>query len=349
MARTREEMERIRDRGLDLFHGALLRAFDLGCRPHGGAMWSDIRADFLKAAQYFAEAQTPGLPGGLTSNIRLQALALLEAASIGIDQGPDRDVDLSLQTAAESKRLFEVLGDRIGMAAAEVALCVNSRAVAGFDIGFELGAVLDAGALVIPIARVQEALLARKGDVQRYAGRYGHVFPERDALALTIYHTAVGYDPWRRVFERGQREPLPHFELEIAAILVAYLVGVATAVTSEVIKDLIKGRNATKAASDAFVTRAELDQKLRYLLDGYNLRDYHLRRPDEMDLTMFKAIWSALGHEQAVLSEEQRRIEQRFRQASCNPTLSKSGTDVFESARTAVQGVLFPDDPKAGA
>jgi hypothetical protein len=337
-------MERIRDSGLELFHAAMMRAFDLGCQPHGGAMWCGIQTDFLKAARYFEEAQTPGLRGGLTSNMRLQALALLEAASVGIDAGQDGDMAISLQAAADSKHLFEALGDRIGVAAALVPLNVNSRAVAGFEFGFDFEAVLDACALAIPDGRVKDALLARKADAEKHANRLGHVFPERDSLALAIYHTAVGFEPWRRVFERGQREPLPHFELEIAAILVAYLVGVATAVTSEMIKDLIKARKKVKAASEGFVTRAELDEKLRYLLDGYNLRDYHLRHPEELDLATFTPIWKALHNKQAVLSKDEKRILQHFRQTIPSFRVSENDADPFASARRAVEDVLLADE-----
>lgn len=340
MIRTQEEMERIRDSGLELFHAAMMRAFDLGCQPHGGPMWCGIQTDFLKAAGYFEEAQTPGLRGGLTSNMRLQALALLEAASVGIDAGQDVDMAISLQAVD----LFEELGDRTGVAAALVPLNVNSRAMAGFEFGFDFGAVLDACALAIPDGRVKDALLARKADAEKHANRLGHVFPERDSLALAIYHTAVGFEPWRRVFERGQREPLPHFELEIAAILIAYLVGVATAVTSEIIKDLIKFKKKVKETSEEFVTRAELDEKLRYLLEGYNLRDYHLRHPEELDLATFTAIWKALHNKQAVLSEDEKRILQHFRQAIPSFRVSEDDADPFASARKAVEDVLLADE-----
>ncbi len=337
MAKTREEMERLRDAGLDLFHAALLGALKIGVRPHGGAVWHEIHAQFLKAAEYFAQAQTRGLPGGLTRNMRLEALALLEAASVSIDGG-----DWAWnEPAVRSRRLFEGVQDRLGVCAATVALCINERNLAHFELGFDLSAVLRAGAFAVPIEPVSKTMMAYTTSVASHPNRTSHVFPERDAVALAIYHSAVGFEPWRRVFLRCQREPIPHFELEIAAILVAYIVGVATAVTSDLVKDVIAKRRATKSASDDYVTRAELAEKLDYLLRGYRLRECHKLHPELIDTESFDAAWAeaqedgraSLSSAAAVPSE----------QHAANGVTSDA-VKLLDSVRAEVQGVLFPND-----
>jgi hypothetical protein len=245
----------------------------------------------VRAAATFAEAATPGLPGGHTSNLRLEALALLEAASLAIDAG-----DYSCcppGSAQKSRQLFVAVREPLGVAAADVVIWMNGRDQASFHLPFALDQVLLACASEVAVPRVRELLLERAQDTTRFA-RSSHAFPERDILALAIYHNSVPFDLWREIYETTQREAIPHFELEIAAVLAAFAVGMAMAFA---LGSRSRQHSATRAESTKMPSQAGTESdthyadKLHYLALGYALRDIHLKNSREFDLAAFTEVW----------------------------------------------------------
>ena len=185
------------------------------------------------------------------------------------------------------------MGDRVGAAAARVVLSINNRSLGMLDLGFDLRRLLYRSASEVAIPRVRSILVSRADDISTFS-ETAHAFPERDTLAVALYHTSVRYAEWRRVFESTQREPLPHFELEVAAVLAAFIIGAATAY---VLGTRFEGggvRAPERRPPEAIYSESDLREKLRYLTLGYALRDLHLRNQRALDYEAYTEAWQIL-------------------------------------------------------
>lgn len=242
---------------------------------------------------------TPGLKGGQTSNLMLLAISLLEAASMRMD------ADDSKYRACNDAQLALILFEShepLGVMAAKTVMFLNNRS-RNFEPPFNLYKILNLCCSAINIERVKDIISDRAADITRVSYS-SHAFPERDIISFTILHKYLPFHSWRYIYEKFQRVELPHFEIEIASILIAYVIAVTTAVTSGVlsgeIRDWIKRRREIKEKARQMAREAKIEEKLKYLLIGYSLRDFHLKNSEVMSRQAFNTIWVHLRNDDPV-------------------------------------------------
>lgn len=309
--KSRDDIERLRMEGLVLLHNALQFALETGCKPHSGKdLWHEAICQLEEACVLFLDAATPGVPGGLSSNVRLAALTLIEASSLRIDAGLENSD--SFENAQYAAQLLEGLKEPLGTMAAKVVSGINSRAF-GYDLQFNLQKLLLSCSSVVGIPRVQSIIEDRANDITAYS-MFSHAFPERDLILSSLLHRSVPFSSWRRIYEKNQREELPHFELEIAAIIVAYVIAVATAVSGAVltdeIKDRIKRRKKIKEKAQEAEDEIEIDEKLKYLLQGFAFREFFKSDLTNIDLETFNEVLRRLRAGESASSSQRETLKQ---------------------------------------
>jgi len=295
-----KEMEKYRNQGLVLLHEGLLFALETGCKPHSKKeFWIESINKLEESCLCFLKAATPGLKGGFSSNIRLALIALLEATSLRIDAGISNYCFENTQFAI---REFKAINEPIGVIAAEIIQSINKRGQ-NLNLPFDIGPLLLICSETIKIQKTHSLIEHLANDISKI-DLDAHAFPERDILLLTLLHKSLPFHNWRYIFEEFQREKVPHFETEIASILITFIIAVATAVSSNVISEVIKNsihdRRELKKDIRSSVKESQVEEKLNYLLKGYTLREFHLKHPEILKLESFNDIWLNVRNNQPI-------------------------------------------------
>ncbi len=303
-----KEKKSLRQTGLLFFHKGVMKSFELGCHPHEHGYWKDVVLNFDKAYECFKAVSDFDLDNksNRDSNKRLAALSLLEAASLDIEQYDLKQLSLALKCAARAKELFFEINDKLGMMASNVVMFINSRGGVGeFNLGFQIEPLLLRCSKAVNIPRVREAINDRVKDINKFH-YLSHAFPERSLLSLTIFHSCVPFCDWKVLFDENQREQIPHFELEIASVLIAFVLGVATTVTGGFLTTLIterfKKRKETESAKKKVVDEFEIIKKLDYLFEGYLLREFYFAHKDCINLSTYLELWKSFKANEQVRS-----------------------------------------------